>query len=404
MKKFLVSFIASIMAFSTLATVGCSKATEETEEATHVVLADFEKFEPDFQLTRISKHFGAVNVNTDATYVKSGTASAKIQPLGHVPSQRQPWLYFPLQSTRFEYDYRDFSYYESVSMWMYNAESETIKVELGFVEKMTDINEIATIPGEMQEIKPGWNKLVYYPDLNSLNLICDITNFLGIYLRFPNTPSYELEDAPVLYIDDVMLKKSPQKQEIAELIQLDENEILNFDKGWQQSIVTVNAPVEATTPEVSVVKASEENLSVLDDGREEDYVLKVVTKAGTEKVPGDKRYTGFDIPAKVVKKSGIADIEKAERKKYNICFDVYAVNESKTFFIDYGISMWNNWVSYNHQAVQGQWTTYRYNLSLLSSGIYGDLSLIGITWGEYAIGGDMTFYFDNFRIEYVGDE
>ena len=66
--------------------------------------------------------------------------------------------------------------------------------------------------------------------------------------------------------------------------------------------------------------------------------------------------------------------------------------------------MWNNWVSYNHQAVQGQWTTYRYNLSLLSSGIYGDLSLIGITWGEYAIGGDMTFYFDNFRIEYVGDE
>jgi len=288
-------------------------------------------------------------------------------------------------------------------MWIYNTQSEMVEIELGFVEKMTEINNIATIPGEMQEVKPGWNKLVYYPDLNALNLVCDITNFLGVYLRFPNTPSYELEDAPVYYIDDVQLKKLPEKQQVAELIQLDENEILNFDKDWQQNVLTVHAPLEKTTPELSVVKASDENVTVMDDGREDDYVLKLVTKAGSEKVPEAVRWTGFAIPAKVVKKSGIADIAKADRKKYEFRFDVYAVNENKMFYCDYGISMWNNWYSTNHQSKKGQWTTYRFNLTQIPSGIYGDLSGIAITWSEYAIGGDMTFYFDNFRIEYIGE-
>ena len=403
MKKLFVSLLASIMAFSALAFTGCQKE-EETGTPTQVVLADFEKFEPDFQLMRISKHFGAVTVNTDATYVKSGTTSAKVQPLGHVPSKSQPWLYFPLSSTRFEYDYRDFSYFDNVNMWIYNAESETVEVELGFVEKMTEINNIATIPGEMWTLKPGWNKLVYYPDLNSLNLVCDITNFLGVYLRFKNTPSYELEDAPVFYIDDVQLKKSPEKQQVAELIQLDENEILNFDKDWQQGVLTVHAPLAKTAPELGVVKASDENITVLDDGRTDDYVLKLVTKAGTEKVPDGIRWTGFAVPAKVIKKSGIADIAKADRKKYEFRFDVYAVNDNKMFYCDYGISMWNNWYSTNHQSKQGQWTTYRFNLTQIPSGIYGDLSGIAITWAEYAVGGDMTFYFDNFRIEYIGEE
>ncbi len=398
MKKVWIPLFAALMAFSSFAFTGCKEETQVKEEPTHVVLADFERFEPDFQLTRISRFFGAVNVNTDKTYVKSGETSAKVQPLGHVPSKSQPWMYFPLSSTRFEYDYRDFSYFDSVSMWVYSEETETVPVELGFVEKMTDINDIATIPGEMQQVKPGWNKLVYYPDLNALNLVCDVTAFLGIYLRFPNTPSYDLADAPVFYIDDVLLKKSKEKQEIVELIQLDEGEVLNFDKAWQQNVLILNAPNENSMADVSIVKASEENLSVLDDGREEDYVLKLVTKASE-----NSGWPSIEIPSKVIKKSGIADIAKADRSKYSLCFDVYAADGSKYFYPDYGISMWNNWHSTNHEAIEGKWTTYRYNLTLIPSGIYGNLSGIRVSWSEYREGGDMTFYFDNFRIEYVGD-
>lgn len=391
-------FLAGLVAISSFSLFGCGKNNEGKDKQSQIVLADFEKFEPDFQLIRITKFFGAVNVNTDAQYVRNGKTSAKVQPLGHVPSQSQPMMFFPLSSVEFEYDYKDFSYYDNVNMWIYNAEDENMDVEIGFVDKMLDIKDYATIPGEINTLKPGWNKVVYYPDLNALNLVSDITNFLGVYLRFPHTNSYDLEDAPVLYIDDVQLKVSPQKQQIQELIQLDKGEILNFDKEWQQNVLIVNAPNEDTMPEVSIVKAADERIPVIDDGREEDFMLKVVTKAS--------KYSGWpsiEIPAKVIKKSGATGLSKTERAKYNICFDVYAVDGDKDFFPDYGVAMWMDWKSTNHKAVTGKWTTYRYNLSLIPSSIYGSLAGMRVSWSEYAEGGDMTFYFDNFRLEYVGN-
>ena len=367
-----------------------------------IVLADFEKFEPDFQLIRLSKFFGAVNVNTNPKYVKSGKTSAKVQPLGHVPSKSEPMMFFPLSSTTYEYDYKDFAYFDNVNMWVYNAESETIEVEIGFVEKMVDIKDYVTIPGEVNRLKPGWNKIVYYPDLNSLNLVCDVTNFLGVYLRFKNTLSYELEDAPVLYIDDVCLKKLPERQVINEVIQLDKGEILNFDKDWQRSILTVNAPTVETTPEISIVRASEENIPLMNDGRTEDYMLKLVTKPSARE--GDFWLT-FEIPGKVIQKSGATGIPKTERSKYYLCYDVYAVQNDKNFVPRYGVSMWMTWWNAKepHIAKAGTWTTFRQNLTLVSTDAYNNWAGYAISWKEYMEGGDMTFYFDNFRLEYVGD-
>ena len=404
-KKWISPVLAGLLIMPSFAFTSCKEeeedSTAEAPKSEEIVLADFEKFEPDFQLMRLSKFFGAVNVNTDTDYVKSGKTSAKVQPLGHVPSKSDPMLFFPLSSVTYEYDYKDFTYFDNVNMWVYNAEEETIEVEIGFVETMLDIKDYATIPGEVNRLKPGWNKIVYYPDLNALNLLCDITNFLGVYLRFENTPSYELEDAPVLYIDDVQLKKSAQQQVIEEVIKLDEGEILNFDKDWQQNVLIVNAVNASTTPELSIVRASEENIPLLDDGRTEDYVLKLVTKAS-----GLSGWPSFEIPAKVIQKSGATGIPKAERSKYNLCYDVYAVQNNKNFVPLYGVPMWTTWWNdqvYPHTAKVGTWTTYRQNLTLVSSSIYGSWAGYRISWSEYAEGGDMTFYFDNFRLEYVGD-
>lgn len=393
--KFSAAALAAFTAIGCLNFAACKK--EETEGGSkQVVLADFESFEPDFQLMRISKHFGAVNVNTDPQYVKSGNASAKIQPLGHVPSKSQPMMFFPLSSVRFEYDYSDFSYFDNVNMWVYNAEEKSAEVEIGFVERMLDINDYATVTGEKHTLKPGWNKLVYYPDLNSLNLLCDVTALLGVYLRFENTPSYDLADAPVFYVDDVQLKKLPQKQEVKELIKLDAGEILNFDKDWQQNILIVNAPNEDTRPEISIVRASEESVPLIEDGRTENFLLKVVTKSSLHT---GWPWPGFEIPAKVIQKSGVTGISKAERSKYTLCFDVYAADGNKYFYPDYGLVQWASWHATNHEAKAGKWTTYRYNLTLIPSSIYGGLANIRISWPEYSEGGDMTFYFDNFRLE-----
>ena len=98
-KKVLSSVLACVTLLSSFAFASCDKSKDQKPEVEQIVLADFEKFEPDFQLIRLSKHFGAVNVNTDSTYVKSGTTSAKVQPLGHVPSKSQPMMFFPLFQT-----------------------------------------------------------------------------------------------------------------------------------------------------------------------------------------------------------------------------------------------------------------------------------------------------------------
>lgn len=94
-------------------------------------------------------------------------------------------------------------------------------------------------------------------------------------------------------------------------------------------------------------------------------------------------------------------IPKADRSKYYFAFDVYAVDADVYFYPDFGIPMWYNWYSTNHIARTGEWTTYRISLSQIPSGIYGSLSGIRVSWAEYANGGERTFYFDNFRLEYV---
>lgn len=395
-KRICLTFLSAMFLCTGL--ISCGGDGDKKPTAKNIVLADFERFEPDFQLLRISTYFGAVNVNKDMQYVKSGKTSAKVQPLGRWQTESKPLMYFPLVSSRFEYDYSDFSYYDGVALWIYNAQSENIPVEIGFVEKMIDINEVATISGETWTLSSGWNRIVYYPDLDSLNLTCDIFNLYGVYLRFPNTPSTELEDAPVFYVDDVILKVAPKKQDIKELVQLEENEILFFDKDWQQNIIISNPAHENAIPEVSVVKASEEGIVSAPNGATENCILKLVTKPCSE-----SGWPSIEIPSKVIDKSGVADIERANRGKYELCFDVYSKDLDTYLYPDFGVSMWSNWHATNVYVSQGEWTTYRYNLSLVPTSIYSGFCGFRVSWPEYASGGERTYYFDNFRIEYIGD-
>lgn len=394
MKRLLITLLLIAISLSTV--FGFTACTPETPQETNVVLADFERFEPDFQLTRISRYFGAVRVNTNKDYVKSGKTSAQVLPLGHVPSGSQPWIYWQLSSTRFEYNYSDFSYFKNVSLWIYNAQDETVEIELGFVEKLIEVNDISMIPGEMQRVKPGWNKLVYYPDLDALNLVCDVSEFVGVYLEFPHTPSYDLEDAPVYYVDDVVLKKAPEKQQVKDLIQLDQGEIAYFDKDWQQSMTILNP--EGSNPEISIVKASQEGISLM-DGRTEESMLKLITNPGG----AEDGWPSIEIPSRVIKKCGITGKSRTERDNYRFEFDVYSVDKDLYLYPEFGITGWRSWKAYNHLAKQGQWTTYSIRLSDLPSGTYGDLSGIRVRWKNYFENEQRTFYFDNFRLVYTPD-
>ena len=76
---------------------------DSTQE--RVFLADFEDYNNDLNIMRISRSFGKISRNTDEQYAHSGTGSAKIQPLGGTVLYSNPLTYFTLQSQRYGFDY-----------------------------------------------------------------------------------------------------------------------------------------------------------------------------------------------------------------------------------------------------------------------------------------------------------
>lgn len=104
---------------------------KQEEQSQSVLLYDFEDYDRNYSLMRVMSYFGAVNVNRNAQYVKSGEGSALLQPLmwhstmiGNTYSGIKPesCLYIPFSSNRYEFDYSDAGKIQTVRFAMYNAE------------------------------------------------------------------------------------------------------------------------------------------------------------------------------------------------------------------------------------------------------------------------------------------
>ena len=392
MKKLLSLILALVTCFTAFAFTGCAPTEQNPTDDKRIVLADFEQFEPDFQLMRLMNRFGAVSVNEDAQYVKSGKYSAKLQPLGAYAQSAKPFAYIPLESDRFGYNYTDFTKFGSVAMWVYNAQNSNEVMEVGLVASISDINTVEKITGTVVSLTPGWNRVVYYPDLNILNLAYDVTSVPGLYFGFEHTHSRYLEDAPVYYLDDVVLNKTDKVYEVQDIIQLDPGEIVDFEKDYQKNIISLLVANAKCIPDISIVTSAEAGVTATSGNR----MLKVVTKPGDA---NEATWPTFFIPEKIVRKSGYKDIPKEEWSKYSICFDVYAVTGNKTFFPEFYSSGGNGWKAYNVHAEVGKWTTFRIPFTGMVENHVTDPGYIRIAWAEYTTGGDMTFYFDNFRFE-----
>ena len=120
MKKAISLFLICMLSLATIVLpAGCSKKDEsgETPSLAENMLYDFEDYDRNFQLMKVMSYFGAVNVNRDKTYVRSGEQSALLQPLGYhstmignvfTPTLKpESCLYIPLSSNKYEFDYTD---------------------------------------------------------------------------------------------------------------------------------------------------------------------------------------------------------------------------------------------------------------------------------------------------------
>lgn len=196
--------------------VGCGdndddKKTSETPN--EIILADFEKWAPDFQTIRLRNEFGSVDVNTNAAYVKSGKQSAALTVVGAEGAEK-PLFFVNTVSGRFDYDYSDFSKIDSVSAWLYNASQTDETVYVGLITSIVSIEQVGYEKYETFTLKSGWNEVVYKPDMNYVISAVgqeEYDGIKGVYFMFDNPHAATKAEGKKFYVDDVKLNYGEEK-------------------------------------------------------------------------------------------------------------------------------------------------------------------------------------------------
>ena len=191
---------------------GCGTSKENTNSGgndNQVALADFEEWAPDFQLLRLREEFGAIDVNMDTAFVKSGNQSAKLYVMGGERNTVDPYFYIPTVSDYFNFDYSNFNSVESVSAWVYNPSQEEAQVAVGFVTGITDLYKVDLARQEYFTLQSGWNEIIYRPNMSYIISSVGFDEYdgiLGIYFQFEKNCAENKEDAAVYYMDDVVIR------------------------------------------------------------------------------------------------------------------------------------------------------------------------------------------------------
>lgn len=403
--KFLLAALCATMLFPLTA---CGGNGEQSSEGTpepqgSVTLCDFETYRSDFQPIRVLNHFGSINMNTDTQYVKSGKASAKLQPLGGYISPTNPLMYYPLYSPTYGFDYRNLSKMREITAELYNAEDSDIKMDFGLVMEVPNTDLVNKTNPMKVTLKPGWNTVTYEVDVSVINILYDIENAQGVYFGFERVGSRDIEDAPVLYLDDICLHYSKTAAQVEDLLSFESNEVCSFDKLYQRYVIYDETENPVCAPAYTVVNTGDLGVEAT-SGK---YALKVTTFAG------EKNYASYQkivIPEGIMAACDMSKVKEEEWDKWYFCFDLYALDQGLTFypeFFDQGYgSCWNNIAC---DANVGVWTTYAVPFkSLIEKGknMVAKPGFFRLAWAEYeeveGVASERDFLIDSFRIEKRG--
>lgn len=381
-----------------------------------VTLADFETWESGFQLIRVNQFFGQIRVNKDEQFVKSGKQSAQIHPMGSYRSGYTPIMFFPTYSEYFGFDHSDFSDAEKITFEFYNNEESPVNVAVGLVTSVTQIQVFEKTAVEYEPLQPGWNTVTYEVDVSALAINADATKIEGVYVAFENAGVIEESGAPDLYLDDVVLHRYAEKQEIRDLVDLGEFEYADFESDWQYYVLGKRATDCA--PDFQIVTASDYTVGALPAEGEEDtrqplqatsgdQVLRFVTKQGS----GDATfYPGIDFAKVMLQKSKFGSLTELEYGATTFSFDFYNNTPTTMLFgIDFYDAENRQRLEYTFYPEPYQWTTFSVNVKDLYEdfkaknknkiGLFENPGRISIVWAEYSTGGDKEFFIDNMHFE-----
>ncbi len=381
--KGLIKIFAAIMIFLSVCMMpGCAGGNKD--ENSDLILVDFERYAPDFSLIRLGSEFGSVNVNKNPEFVHGGEASAELRPMGSSLGSR-PYMSIPLSSTLYEYDYSDISCIEYVRMYLYSGEESAVTV--GFTAANGSLTS-----GHEFELSDGWNEIIYYPDHTVINLSFELDSMAGVYLQFDNAGVDKVADAKAYYLDDVSLMLTDPVT-VEDIIELDEGEVMDFEKAYQKYVISGESTKPKCMPEVSVVRASEYGLTAPSG----EHILKVVTK------PGDSREATWPrvvIPEKIIRRAFSA-VSEADYANYRFAFDTYAFTGTRIWYAEFYGSGGTSRIPEYTIVEKGKWSTYSRPLSTLKDVHLNNPGFFKIAVGEYVDAGEQIFFFDNFRLEKI---
>jgi hypothetical protein len=393
MKKISVFLMIIITVFSLISCNDNKQNEDELPFSGDLVLYDFEKWESNFQLIRVRGGFGDVDRNDNPDYVSGGRYSAKLRPLGFYSIPSQPYMVLPTYSVLNDYNYKDLRYIEGISMKLFNAEDNDIYVGIGL--SFSDDDNIITSPN-WHTLASGWNIITLDIDPSVLDLTFNATECYGVYLLFENILSRDIEDAPVLYLDDVTFTIKAEPVEIVNYIELSANEICDFERLYQEYIVSPFSNNPNILPQLSVVKAANYGINATSGVK----VLRVLYPGG-EVVWGSS--PSFSFPQKFMEYTNLRQYGNDDV----FCFDIY--NNSNTEVKIYPIfytkgHTYEKW--YEIAVPPKKWTTFRKTIEDLNKDVrmYASTSTGKFTIAiPENVNVDREFFYDNFRIEKVSN-
>ena len=378
---------------------------ENEERAKTVVLADFETWETGLQLIRTHANFGKITWNKDKAYVKEGIGSAKLQPLGGYDLGTMAQFFYPTYSEQYDINNKDFSDAKSVTFEFYNSEEEDLKVAVGLVTTILGPTSWKNSSIEYQTLPAKqWTTISYEVNASLLSMLTDIKDIQGVYVVFENQGSRELADAPVVYLDNIVLHRYETAPEIVDLVELGENEYMDFESPeWQNYVVSVKDTADA--PTISIVEsATEELLADTDpDGvhLSGKNVLKIVSPISSAGV-----WPGIQFATALLRESLFNGLSEKMYGATTFKFDIYNSSGAELAlnirFQDANEDYSVNFVS---RVPAYSWYTAEYNVKQMyedytaknkKKDLFTSPGMVDIRWG---VKEETVFYIDNMRFE-----
>ena len=395
-KKLLCVLLAAAVCMTAAA---CGGKEKRTVAPSTVVLNDFERYDTCFAPCIIGNYFGRVTMNKDGRYVRSGAASAKLEPIGDATrTSGLPALRMPLNLEKKGLDARDFSNVEMIEASFFNTSAEPIEAGMYLSYSGGTMSAV-----QKTLLQPNvWTTAYYIVDRTTLDFMTDITAIQRLNFEFP--VATDETAPPVVYLDDVILHLNNEPFDTIDM-QFAENEALNFNESWALFALETNAGDTTYLPELSVNTQPEFSQS--------GNSLKL-TYSGNRGDVSTWAYADFRVTQKVLQASGFTTRPDADSFE----FDVYNPESRRIrLFIEATNSNSKLFFKTELYCEPQAWTTASYTFGELNDGRPADytgshqgsgrvaagggtesIAYIRISWDYYSEPAGMhSLYFDAFR-------